>query len=83
MSGRGRAVGLIGARGARGGGPMCAQPLQHGVEHVVGFSVVILKRLLAPNLHEFGQDPFVRFLLPTTLCRFCVEAEAFLGLCSE
>jgi hypothetical protein len=46
-------------------------------------SVVVLKRLLAPNLREFRQDPIVRFLLPTTLCRLCVEAEAFLGLCSE
>jgi hypothetical protein len=46
-------------------------------------SVVVLKRLLAPNLREFRKDPIVRFLLPTTLYRLCVEAEAFLGLCSE
>jgi hypothetical protein len=60
-----------------------SQPLRHSVKHVVGFSVVIFKRLLAPNLHEFGQDPIVRFLLLTALCRLCVEAEAFLGLCSD
>jgi hypothetical protein len=77
------AVVLTGAWGARGGGLVRAQPLRHDIEHVAGFSVVIFKRPLAPNLREFGQDPFVRFLLPTTFCRFCVGAEAFLGLCSE
>jgi hypothetical protein len=82
-SGRGRPVGLTGTRGTRGGGPVRAQPLRQGVEHVAGFSVVIFKRLLAPNLHEFRQDPIVRFLLLTTLYHLCVEAEAFLMLCSE
>jgi hypothetical protein len=83
MSERGQAVGLTGARGVHGGAPVRAQPLRHIVEHVAGFSVVVFKRPLAPNLHGFGQDPIVRFLLLTTLCRLCVEAEAFLGLCSE
>jgi hypothetical protein len=52
----------------------------HGVEHVAILSEVIFNRLLAPNLREFGQDSFVRFVLLTTLC---VEAEASLGLYSE
>jgi hypothetical protein len=41
VSGRGRAVGLTGARGAREGAPVRAQPLRHDVEHVAGFSVVV------------------------------------------
>jgi hypothetical protein len=80
---QGCAVGLTCSRGADGEGPVRAQPLRHGVEHVAGFSVVIFKRPFAPNLLEFGQDPFVRFLLPTTLCHFFVEAKVFLGLFSE
>jgi hypothetical protein len=67
----------------RGRAPECAQPHGHGVKHVAELSVVALKRLVAPNLHEFGQDPIVRYVPPTKLCRLCVEAEAFLGLCSE
>jgi hypothetical protein len=62
---------------------MLAQPIRHGVEHVAGFSVVVFMRLLAPYLCKFGQDPIVRFLLLTTLYCLCVEAEVFLGLCSE
>jgi hypothetical protein len=83
VSGHRRAVGLTGARGVHGGAPVRAQPPRHDIEHVAEFSVVAFKRSLAPNLHEFGQDPIVRFLLPTTLYRLCVEVEAFLGLCSE
>jgi hypothetical protein len=83
ISGRRRAVGLTSARGVRGGAPVRAQPPRHGVQHVAEFSVVAFKRPLAPNLREFEQDPIVRFLLPTTIYRLCVEAEAFLGLCSE
>jgi hypothetical protein len=41
-----------------------------GIEHVAEFSVVAFKRLLAPNLCEFGQDPIVRSLPPTNACRF-------------
>jgi hypothetical protein len=80
---RRQAVGLTSARGVRGGAPVRAQPHCHGVKHVTELSVVVFKRPLAPDLHDFGQDPVVRFLLPTTLCRLCVEVEAFLGLCSE
>ena len=78
-----RAISQTGARGVRGGAPVRAQALRHSVEHVAEFSVVAFKHPLAPNLREFGQDPIVRSLLLTTLCRLCVEAEAFLGLCSE
>jgi hypothetical protein len=53
---RRRVVGLIGARGVRGGAPVRAQPLRHDVEHVTEFSVVAFKHPLAPNLHKFGQD---------------------------
>jgi hypothetical protein len=40
-------------------------------------------RPLAPNLSEFGQAPIVRSLPLTSFYRFCVGAEAFLGLCKE
>jgi hypothetical protein len=79
---RRRAVGLISARGVRGGAPVRAQPHRHVIEHVAELSVVVFKRPLATDLHDFGQDPVARFLLSTTLCRLCVEVEAFLGLCS-
>jgi hypothetical protein len=82
-SGRRRAVGLTGAGGVCGGVPVRAQPPRHGVQHVAEFSVVAFKHPLAPNIREFGQDLIVRFLLPTTLCHLYMEAEAFLGLCSE
>jgi hypothetical protein len=81
--GRNRGVNLTSARGVRGGASERTQPHGHGVEHVAQLSVVAFKRLLAPNLREFGQDPIVRSLPPTNLCPLCVEAEAFLGLCSE
>jgi hypothetical protein len=77
---RSRAVVLTSAQGVREGAPQCAQPHWHGVEHVVEFSVVVFKRILVPNLREFGQDTIVRSLLPTIFYRLCVEAEAFLGL---
>jgi hypothetical protein len=80
---RRRAVGLTSAQGVRGVAPVHAQPHWHGVEHVVELSVVVFKRLLAPDLNDFGQDHIVRFLLLTTLYRLCVEVEAFHGLCSE
>jgi hypothetical protein len=83
VGGHSQGFGLTGARGMRGGAPERAQPHWHGVEHVAAFSVVAFKCLLAPNLHEFGQDPIVRSLLPTTLCHLCVEAKTFLGLCNE
>ena len=81
--GRSRGVSLTSARGVREGAPEHAQPHGHDVKHVAELSVVAFKRPLVPNLHEFGQDPIVRSLPPTNLCRLCVEAEAFLGLCSE
>jgi hypothetical protein len=78
-----RGAGLTSARGMRDGAPERAQPHGHCVEHMAELSVVAFKRLLAPNLHKFGQDPIVRSVPLTKLCRLCVEAEAFLGLCSE
>jgi hypothetical protein len=74
---RSRGVGLKSARGVLGGAPERTQPHWHDVEHVAAFSVITFKRLLAPNLREFGQDPIVRSLLPTSLSRLCVDAEAF------
>jgi hypothetical protein len=49
-------------RGARREWPVRGQALEHGIEHVAILSVVVFNRPLAPNLSEFGQDPFVRFL---------------------
>jgi hypothetical protein len=69
--------------GVRGGAPKRAQPHGHGVEHMAELIVVAFKCLVAPNLHEFGQNPIVRSLPPSKLYRLCVEAEAFLGMCSE
>jgi hypothetical protein len=81
VGGRRRAVGLTSAWGVRGGAAVHAQPHWHGVEHVAELSVVIFNRPLALDLRDFGQDPVVRFLLLTTLCRLCVEVDVFLGLC--
>jgi hypothetical protein len=80
---RSQGVDLTSARGMRGGAPKCTHPHWYVVEHVAEFSVVVFKRILAPNLREFGQDPIVRSLVLTIFCRLCVEAEAFHGLCSE
>jgi hypothetical protein len=54
-----------------------ARPLWHGVEHVAAHVVVIFNRLLAPNLHEFGHDHFVRSHHLTTSVVFVWCSEDF------
>jgi hypothetical protein len=70
-------------RGARRERPVRGRALEHAIEHVATHSVVSFKRSQAPHLCEFGQDPIVRSVPPTKLCRLCVEAEGFSGLCRE
>jgi hypothetical protein len=47
------------------------------------FASAHVPALMAPNLHVFGQDPIVRYVPPTELYCFHVEAEGFSGLCRE
>jgi hypothetical protein len=73
---RRRAV-LTRARGERGGAPVRA--LAHGqdFEHEAAQRMVMFKRSLAPNLRDYGHDPFQRSLNRTFLCRLCVAAYIF------
>jgi hypothetical protein len=49
----------------------------HNVEHEAAQRVVMFKRSLAPNLRDYGHDPFERSLHRTFLCRLCVAAYRF------
>jgi hypothetical protein len=49
----------------------------HGVEHEAALRVVTFRRPLAPNLRDYGHDPFVRSLHRTSLYRFCVATYGF------
>jgi hypothetical protein len=54
-----------------------ALPPRHGIEHEVALRVVTFRRSLAPNLRDYGHDPFVRSVHRTSLCRLCVATYRF------
>jgi hypothetical protein len=53
------------------------RPPRHGVEHEEALSVVIFRRPLAPDLCDYGHDPFVRSHHQTPLYRLCVATYGF------
>jgi hypothetical protein len=61
----------------RGGAPVRGRPPRHGVEHEEALSVVIFRRPLAPDLCDYGHDPFVRSHHQTPLYRLCVATYGF------
>jgi hypothetical protein len=61
----------------RGGAPVRALPPGHDIEHEAAVRVVTFRRPLAPNLCDYGHDPFVRSLHQTSLCHLCVVTYGF------
>ena len=59
---------------------MRALPPGHGIEHEAALRVVTFRRPLAPNLLDYGHDPFERSLHRTFLCRLCVATYRFCSL---